>query len=225
MSDELGNNIGNNVESRSREERLAKCLAKSEEIYWLCALVICPMQGCFDTAHPAFDAVLRVDCTYKTWHQPRTRQLFGEIADMATNGFPAGLNFFARADAINRLSRKMARHYFFKRRVARRRRLWRRKRTWIRNPETGQRESALPIVLGRLAHDRRLRGDPYNSQRPSLLERSGGEDRPAAPLHPRFVRCDLAKFTIIYPDLRLECKVATHPRPRLAVSLSFKTKS
>ena len=32
-----------------------------------------------------------------------------------------------------------------------------------------------------------------------------------APLHSRPVRCDLAKFPIIYPDLRLDQKVATHP--------------
>jgi hypothetical protein len=32
-----------------------------------------------------------------------------------------------------------------------------------------------------------------------------------APLHSRSVRCDLAKFPIIYPDLRLDYKVATLP--------------
>ena len=58
----------------------------------------------------------------------------------------------------------------------------------------------------------RLRGDAYDPQRPSELECGGCEGQSTAPLHSRSVRCDLAKSTIIYPDLRLDYKVATHPR-------------
>jgi DDE superfamily endonuclease len=48
-------------------------------------------------------------------------------------------------------------------------------------------------------------------QRPSMLECGTCEGLSGAPLHSRSVRCDLAKFPIIYPDLRLDYKVATHP--------------
>jgi hypothetical protein len=64
-------------------------------------------------------------------------------------------------------------------------------------------------------------------QRPSMLECGTCEGLSGAPLHSRSVRCDLAKFPIIYPDLRLDYKVATHPLPRfLPVSRSgFTTRS
>jgi transposase-like protein len=45
----------------------------------------------------------------------------------------------------------------------------------------------------------RLRGDSYNSQRPSLLERSGGEGRSAAPLHPRSFRGDELNYRLSTP--------------------------
>lgn len=48
------------------------------------------MESRSDTAHPAVELALRVvvlDCPYKTWHQPRTQQLFGEIVDMKIMGY------------------------------------------------------------------------------------------------------------------------------------------
>jgi tetratricopeptide (TPR) repeat protein len=52
------------------------------------------------------------------------------------------------------------------------------------------RQPAFPFVLGRLAYDRRLRGDSYDPQGPSVLQcgRCGG--RSTAPLHSRSVRGD-----------------------------------
>src|SRR5260370_31447029 len=45
-------------------------------------------------------------------------------------------------------------------------------------------------MLGSLAYDRRLRGDPYDPQRPSVLECGGCEERSTAPLHSRSFRGD-----------------------------------
>ena len=67
------------------------------------------------------------------------------------------------------------------------------------------------IFLGSLAYDRRLRSNSYDPQRPSVWKCGGRESRSAPP--PSFSACSLqrAKFTIIYPDLRLDYKVATLP--------------
>jgi hypothetical protein len=43
------------------------------------------------------------------------------------------------------------------------------------------------------------------------LQCGGCEGQSTAPLHSRSVRCDLAKFTIIYPDILLDYKLATLP--------------
>ena len=50
------------------------------------------------------------------------------------------------------------------------------------------RPATFPFVLGRLAHNRRLRGDSYDPQRPSVLECGECEGRSTAPLHSRSVR-------------------------------------
>ena len=55
-------------------------------------------------------------------------------------------------------------------------------------------QSALPIILGGLAHDRRLRSDPYDPQRPTVLECSGDKGRSAEPLHSWPVRGDELKY-------------------------------
>src|SRR6202023_1594391 len=44
------------------------------------------------------------------------------------------------------------------------------------------------LFLGSLAHDRRLRSDSYDSQRPGVRECGGCEGRSTAPLHSRSVR-------------------------------------
>ena len=47
----------------------------------------------------------------------------------------------------------------------------------------------------------------HDPQRPSVLQ-----CRSTPPLHSRLVRGDETKMPIIYPDLRLDYKVATHPK-------------
>src|SRR5271165_3346147 len=59
-------------------------------------------------------------------------------------------------------------------------------------PDT--REPAFSLVLGSLAHDRRLRSDPYDPQRPGVLECGGCEGRSNAPLRSRSVRGDELNF-------------------------------
>jgi hypothetical protein len=54
-----------------------------------------------------------------------------------------------------------------------------------RADQAGPRESAFSLLLGSLAHDRRLRSDSYDPQRPGVLECGGCEGRSAAPLHSR----------------------------------------
>ena len=49
---------------------------------------------------------------------------------------------------------------------------------------------AFSLLLASLAHNRRLRSDPYDSQGPSVRERGRGEGPYAAPLHSRSIRCD-----------------------------------
>ena len=65
---------------------------------------------------------------------------------------------------------------------------------------------------GSLAHDRRLRSDSYDSQRPLLV------DRFILGLFAGVRECgDELNFPITYPDLRLDYKVATHPDGRVPV--------
>ena len=44
-----------------------------------------------------------------------------------------------------------------------------------RHQAAGQRQSAFPLLLGSLAHGRRLRGDSYDSQRPSVRKCGGAK--------------------------------------------------
>src|SRR5271165_5590957 len=54
----------------------------------------------------------------------------------------------------------------------------------------GARKPAFSFILGSLAYDRRLRGDPYDPQRPGVLECGGCEGRSTAPFHSRSFRGD-----------------------------------
>ena len=47
----------------------------------------------------------------------------------------------------------------------------------------GSAQANVFVHSGELAYDRRLRSDPYDPQRPGVLECGRCEDRPAAPLH------------------------------------------
>src|SRR5271166_3407274 len=78
-------------------------------------------------------------------------------------------------------------------------------------PDT--RKPAFSLVLGSLAHDRRLRSDPYDPQRPDVRKRAGGEGRSTPLLHSWFVqRGDgLILRTLSIAPLRLNSKVATLP--------------
>src|ERR1700730_12200500 len=52
----------------------------------------------------------------------------------------------------------------------------------------GARKPTFSFILGILAYDRQLRGDPYDPQRPSVLECGGSEGRSTSPLHSRSLR-------------------------------------
>src|SRR5271165_4143644 len=52
------------------------------------------------------------------------------------------------------------------------------------------RESAFSLLLGSSAHDRRLRSDSHDPQRPGVRECGGSEGRSIAPFHFRSVRGD-----------------------------------
>jgi pimeloyl-ACP methyl ester carboxylesterase len=58
------------------------------------------------------------------------------------------------------------------------------------------RQSAFSLLLGSLAHDRRLRSNPYDPQRPSVRECGGCEGRSAAPLHSSSVHGDELNFRL-----------------------------
>ena len=58
------------------------------------------------------------------------------------------------------------------------------------------------------------RDDPYDPQRPSVPMCAGWNGHCAALLQFWSVRCDAAKFPIIYPDLRLDDKLAILPFER-----------
>ena len=69
------------------------------------------------------------------------------------------------------------------------------------------------VLLGRLAYDRRLRGDSYDPQRTSVLECGGCEGRSTAPLHSRSVRCDELNFRSSTPTFSSTTKLQ-HIRSR-----------
>jgi DDE domain len=66
----------------------------------------------------------------------------------------------------------------------------------------GARRPAFSLLLGSLAHDRRLRGDAYDPQRPSVLECGGCEGRSAPLLHCWYVW-----------DRKPDSLELSHPRP------------
>src|SRR5271166_2311825 len=86
-------------------------------------------------------------------------------------------------------------------------------------PDT--RKPAFSLVLGSLAHDRRLRSDPYDPQRPDVRKSAGGGSTPL--LHTWFVqRGDgLILRTLSIAPLRLNSKVATLPRAARAAVLKL----
>src|SRR6202162_3507442 len=65
----------------------------------------------------------------------------------------------------------------------------------------GARKPTFSFILGSLAYDRRLRGDSYDTQRPSVLECGECEGRSAARLHSRSVHCDKLNFRSSTPTL------------------------
>jgi len=64
-------------------------------------------------------------------------------------------------------------------------------------PDPGK--PAFSLLLGSLAHDRRLRSDSYDSQRPGVLECGGCEGRSTAPLHCWSLRGDQLSFRSSIP--------------------------
>ena len=58
----------------------------------------------------------------------------------------------------------------------------------IGRSSAGSRKPTFSLVLGSLAHDRRLRSDPYDPQRPGVRKRAGCEGRSTPLLHSRFVQ-------------------------------------
>ena len=63
------------------------------------------------------------------------------------------------------------------------------------------RKPTFSFILGSMAYDRRLRGDSYDTQRPSVLECGECEGRSAARLHSRSVHCDKLNFRSSTPTL------------------------
>src|SRR5271166_859642 len=77
-------------------------------------------------------------------------------------------------------------------------------------PDT--RKPAFSLVLGSLAHDRRLRSDPYDPQRPGVRKRSGGEGRSTPLLHSSFVqRGDRLILRALSPNFALTPKLQHYP--------------
>ena len=80
---------------------------------------------------------------------------------------------------------------------------------------SGPRESAFSLLLGSLAHDRRLRSDSYNSQRPGVRECGGCEGRSTTPLHSRSVRgfelnCRSSAQIFASPTNLQHCRTKSH---------------
>ena len=77
-------------------------------------------------------------------------------------------------------------------------------------PDT--RKPAFSLVLGSLAHDRRLRSDPYDPQRPGVRKRTGGEGRSTPLLHSWFVqRDDGLILRTLSPNFALTPKLQHYP--------------
>ena len=60
----------------------------------------------------------------------------------------------------------------------------------------------------------------HDPQRPSVWKCGGCEGRSTAPLHSRSIRCDELNLQLFCPDLRLDYKLATHPKDRAAASFT-----
>jgi len=84
----------------------------------------------------------------------------------------------------------------------------------------GARKPTFSFILGSLAYDRRLRGDSYDPQRPSVLECGGCEGWSTAPLHSRSVRRDELNFRSSTPSfgsttklqhIRMEARLKANP--------------
>ena len=74
------------------------------------------------------------------------------------------------------------------------------------------RKPAFSLVLGSLAHDRRLRSDPYDPQRPGVRKRAGCEGRSTPLLHSRFVQCgDGLILRTLSPNFALTPKLQHYP--------------
>jgi len=78
-------------------------------------------------------------------------------------------------------------------------------------PAPGACQPTFSLLLGVWRTKSRLRSYPYDPQRPSVLDRDVCECGSTARPHSSSVRGDLARFPIVYSDLRPSCKVATHP--------------
>src|SRR3984893_17054042 len=77
-------------------------------------------------------------------------------------------------------------------------------------PDT--RKPAFSLVLGSLAHDRRLRSDPYDPQRPSVRKHAGGQGRSTPLLHSWFVqRGDGLVLRTLSPNFALTPKLQHYP--------------
>src|SRR6202047_602219 len=85
-------------------------------------------------------------------------------------------------------------------------------------PDT--RKPAFSLVLGSLAHDRRLRSDPYDPQRPGVRKRAGCEGRSTPLLHSWFVqRGDGLILRTLSPNFALTPKLQ-HYQKRYATELA-----
>ena len=85
-------------------------------------------------------------------------------------------------------------------------------------PDT--RKPAFSLVLGSLAHDRRLRSDSYDPQRPGVRKRAGCEGRSTPLLHSWFVqRGDGLILRTLSPNFALTPKLQ-HYLPIVLVALS-----
>src|ERR1700736_3630443 len=74
------------------------------------------------------------------------------------------------------------------------------------------RKPAFSLVLGSLAHDRRLRSDPYDPQRPGVRKRASGEGRSTPLLHSWFVqRGDGLILRTLSPNVALTPKLQHYP--------------
>ena len=93
-----------------------------------------------------------------------------------------------------------------------------------RHQAPDSRKPAFPLVLGSLAHDRRLRSDPYDPQRPGVRKRAGCEGRSTPLLHSRFVqRGDGLILRTLSPNFALTPKLQHYPALYCRISTADQT--